>query len=55
MNFSDCLGIIPENQDFKVIDKSIIFENPFTEEPLYFSAQDQALSIPYIILLIVFY
>ena len=42
-----------ENQDFKVIDKSIIFENPFTEEPLYFSAQDQALSVPFIILLIV--
>ena len=40
-----------ENQDFKVIDKSILFENPFTEEPLYFSAQDQALSVfkkPYI-------
>lgn len=42
-----------ENQYFKVIDKSILFDNPFVEEPLYFSAQDQAHSIPYIILLIV--
>jgi hypothetical protein len=42
-----------ENQDFKVIDKSILFDNPFVEEPLFFSKQDQTLSIPYIILLIV--
>lgn len=42
-----------ENQDFKVIDKSILFENPFTEDPLYFSAQDQALSMPYMLLIMV--
>ena len=37
-----------ENQDFKVIDKSIIFENPFLKTALFFCFRDQALSIPYI-------
>lgn len=42
-----------ENQDFKVIDKSILFENPFIEEPLYTPAQDQAYAGPYGILIAV--
>ena len=39
-----------ENQDFKVVDKSILFDNPFTEEPLFINTHDQAILLPYIVL-----